>query len=95
VAGSDTGQPNVNLIGKSLFTTYLFPFEATAALLIIAVVGAVVLSRRPVVSDGPADELEVDTPLADAALADASGAATPGATDDRETPAPALGEVDA
>ena len=38
---------NVNLLGKPLFTTYLFPFEATAALLVIAVVGAVVLARRP------------------------------------------------
>ncbi|MGA2836421.1 MAG: NADH-quinone oxidoreductase subunit J [Acidimicrobiales bacterium] len=47
VAGSDAGAPNVNLIGKSLYTTYLFPFEATSALLIIAVVGAVVLARRP------------------------------------------------
>ena len=35
------------LLGKSMYTTYLFPFEATAALLIIAVVGAVVLARRP------------------------------------------------
>jgi len=47
VAGLDTGAPNVNLIGKALYTTYLFPFEATSALLIIAVVGAVVLARRP------------------------------------------------
>jgi NADH-quinone oxidoreductase subunit J len=47
VAGPDTGAPNVNLLGQSLFTTYLFPFEATAALLIIAVVGAVALARRP------------------------------------------------
>ena len=47
VAGPDTGAPNVNLLGKSLYTTYLFPFEATSALLIIAVVGAVVLARRP------------------------------------------------
>ena len=39
VAGTDTGAPNVNLLGKSLYTTYLFPFEATSALLIIAVVG--------------------------------------------------------
>jgi NADH-quinone oxidoreductase subunit I len=34
-------------LGKQLFTTYLFAFEATAALLVIAVVGAVVLARRP------------------------------------------------
>jgi NADH-quinone oxidoreductase subunit J len=47
VAGPDTGQSNVALLGRSVFTTYLFPFEATAALLVIAVVGAVVLARRP------------------------------------------------
>jgi NADH-quinone oxidoreductase subunit J len=48
VAGTDAGpQSNVYLLGKSVYTTYLFPFEATAALLIIAVVGAVVLARRP------------------------------------------------
>ena len=40
-------QSNVYLLGKSVYTTYLFPFEATAALLVIAVVGAVVLARRP------------------------------------------------
>jgi NADH-quinone oxidoreductase subunit J len=37
---------NVKELGTAVFTTYLFAFEATAALLIIAVVGAVVLSRR-------------------------------------------------
>ena len=48
MAGVDAGaQSNVYLLGKSVYTTYLFPFEATAALLIIAVVGAVVLARRP------------------------------------------------
>ena len=34
-------------LGDQLFTRYLFAFEATAALLVIAVVGAVVLARRP------------------------------------------------
>lgn len=37
---------NVRAVGESVFTTYLFAFEATAALLIIAVVGAVLLARR-------------------------------------------------
>lgn len=48
IAGA-TGGPgtNVGKLGKSVFTTYLYAFEATAALLIIAVVGAVVLARRP------------------------------------------------
>ena len=43
--GSPSGEPAQ--LGKQLFTTYLFAFEATAALLVIAVVGAVVLARRP------------------------------------------------
>jgi NADH-quinone oxidoreductase subunit J len=49
VAGSTTqgGHTNVYLLGQSVFTTYLFAFEATAGLLVIAVVGAVVLARRP------------------------------------------------
>jgi NADH-quinone oxidoreductase subunit J len=37
---------NIGNLGRSVFTTYLFAFEATAALLVIAVVGAVVLARR-------------------------------------------------
>ncbi len=41
-----TGQGNVKQLGTAVFTTYLFAFEATAALLIIAVVGAVLLARR-------------------------------------------------
>jgi NADH-quinone oxidoreductase subunit J len=41
-----TGQGNVKELGTAVFTTYLFAFEATAALLIIAVVGAVLLARR-------------------------------------------------
>src|ERR1700723_1545590 len=38
-------------LGKQIFTPYLFAFEATAALLVIAVVGAVVLARRPGMSE--------------------------------------------
>ena len=54
VAGLSTGpESNVYLLGRSVYTTYLFPFEATAALLIIAVVGAVVLARRPPVTVNP------------------------------------------
>jgi NADH-quinone oxidoreductase subunit J len=49
VAGPAQGQKggDVAALGRSVFTTYLFPFEITAALLVIAVVGAVVLARRP------------------------------------------------
>ena len=38
---------NISQIGTALFTTYVFALEITAGLLTIAVVGAVVLSRRP------------------------------------------------
>jgi NADH-quinone oxidoreductase subunit J len=46
-----TGSQNVKQLGTAIFTTYLFAFEATAALLIIAVVGAVMLARRERVAD--------------------------------------------
>jgi NADH-quinone oxidoreductase subunit J len=48
-SGAPSGE--VAQLGKQLFTTYLFAFEATAALLVIAVVGAVVLARRPAISE--------------------------------------------
>ncbi len=109
VAGTDTGAPNVNLLGKSVYTTYLFPFEATAALLIIAVVGAVVLARRPPVTSNPerADADDVDavgtddpTPGGTAAEADGDdaapdGAADPDGSDADERSAAATGTVEA
>jgi NADH-quinone oxidoreductase subunit J len=42
-----TDEPNIVQIGRLLFTEYVFAFEITAVLLTIAVVAAVVLSRRP------------------------------------------------
>jgi len=33
-------------IGRSLFTTYLLPFEATSVLILIAILGAIVLARK-------------------------------------------------
>jgi NADH-quinone oxidoreductase subunit J len=49
VAGSTTAghRANVVVLGRAVFTTYLYAFEATSALLVIAVVGAVVLAKRP------------------------------------------------
>ncbi len=38
---------NIASLGKALFTDYVFAFELTSVLLVIAVVGAVVLARRP------------------------------------------------
>ncbi len=34
------------VLGRMLFTTYLFPFEATSILLFVAAIGAVVLGKR-------------------------------------------------
>ena len=59
---------NVNKIGRVLFTDYLFAFEATSALLVIAVVGAVVLARKPKSGD---DDLDQDvSPTRDEAAAE-------------------------
>jgi len=44
---------NVQGIGKLLFTTYVIPFEATSALLIVAAVGAMVLGHREVLEPRP------------------------------------------
>ena len=65
VAGStDSSTSNVAQLGTSVYTTYLFPFEVTSALLVIAVVGAVALARRPpaVVT---APDLDLDDGLVD------------------------------
>jgi NADH-quinone oxidoreductase subunit J len=59
-ASSDRGSatqgdiPNVERLARSLFTDFLWPFEITSALLVIAVVGGVVLARR----GGPGTQLE-------------------------------------
>jgi NADH-quinone oxidoreductase subunit J len=50
------GAENVELLGRSIFTDFLLPFEVTAVLLVIAVVGAVVLARRPPRFHEDADE---------------------------------------
>jgi NADH-quinone oxidoreductase subunit J len=45
INNSEQGRPgNVGTIGREVFTTYLFPFELTSALLITAALGAMVLA---------------------------------------------------
>jgi NADH-quinone oxidoreductase subunit J len=67
VAGPSRNQAggDVAALGRSVFTTYLFAFEITSALLVIAVVGAVVLARRPGGVLGGADS-DPDEPADDA-----------------------------
>jgi NADH-quinone oxidoreductase subunit J len=81
--------PDIDQLGESLFTDYLFAFEATSALLVIAVVGAVVLSRKVKRAD------LVDDPLVEADRLEREAAALPttdtdaadDAADDSEPPA--------
>ncbi len=39
--------PNIDQLGRQVFTNYVYAFEITSLLLTIAVVGAVVMARRP------------------------------------------------
>ena len=48
----DGAGTNVEQLSEALFTKFLFPFEITSILLVIAVVGAVLLSRKPKALDG-------------------------------------------
>jgi NADH-quinone oxidoreductase subunit J len=45
-AGPHNGATNVNGLAALIFTRYVFPFEATSALLITAALGAMVLAHR-------------------------------------------------
>lgn len=60
--GGDKALPDVTRIAHVLFTEYLFGFEITSVLLVIAVVGAVLLARRrpglPVIDDPAVDTEE-------------------------------------
>jgi NADH-quinone oxidoreductase subunit J len=46
IGGSSGLGGNVERVARSLFTEFLWPFEITAALLVLAVVGSVLLARR-------------------------------------------------
>lgn len=56
LAGSLSAGTNLGVLARSVFTTYVLPFELTSVLLVIAVVGAVVLARRIRVEDGTKHE---------------------------------------
>ena len=59
---------SVAAIGRSLFTTYAFPFEVTSILILVAMLGAVVLARRgpfdsPLDRERLAQDRPFDSPL--------------------------------
>lgn len=43
----EAGKTNIQILGEALFTDYVFAFEVTSVLLVIAVVGAVVMAKKP------------------------------------------------
>ena len=47
LAAPDAAESDIAQLGRLLFSEYAFAFEVTAILLTIAVVGAVMLARRP------------------------------------------------
>jgi NADH-quinone oxidoreductase subunit J len=53
---SDGSRPDINILGEALFTRYVFAFELTSVLLVIAVVGAVLLARHARRADEIVDE---------------------------------------
>jgi NADH-quinone oxidoreductase subunit J len=64
-AALDPDVPDVEQIGRLLFTDYLFAFEITSVLLVIAVVGAVMLARAT-----PGDQIDADEPVPGAVAQD-------------------------
>jgi len=73
VAGTSSGPgTNVEKLAESIFTRYLFAFEITSVLLVIAVVGAVTLVRKPppVPRHEEADDDDTAAPAALASVAD-------------------------
>ncbi|MBI1822760.1 MAG: NADH-quinone oxidoreductase subunit J [Nitrospirae bacterium] len=55
-AGSDTvdkirSTGNTQAIGESLFTTYLWPFEIASLILLVAMIGAIVLSKNGILRE--------------------------------------------
>ncbi len=79
--GSLDARPDVEAIGEVVFTRYLFAFEITSVLLVIAIVGAVMLARKAPIGE------EIDVTLADFDQApDGNGDdASPGADADAGT----------
>lgn len=62
---------NIERVARALFTDFMWPFEVTALLLVVAVVGGVVLARRSGLP--PEQEYEIERDDDDATPADLGG----------------------
>jgi len=66
---------NIEQLGRTLFKDYVFAFEVTALLLTIAVVGAVLLARKPKGELAPLPDSVMETAAKEeAAVAEAKAA---------------------
>jgi NADH-quinone oxidoreductase subunit J len=89
LAPLDEAVPDVNRLGRVLFTDYVFAFEITAVLLTIAVIGAVVLIRRagaPIDLEEFPEGTAVDVLAARAAEAAGAGGAADDTSGSEEEP---------
>jgi NADH-quinone oxidoreductase subunit J len=90
----DESVPDINQLGEAVFTRYLYAFEITSILLVIAVVSAVVLARRTrreeEIVDPGQDERRAEVTEriaeAEARAAGSDGAAEPAPADTEEVP---------
>ena len=55
-----SSEPNINTLARSLFSDYVFAFEVTSILLVVAVLATVVLARRPFKIEPRAEEESPD-----------------------------------
>jgi NADH-quinone oxidoreductase subunit J len=70
---------NVQKLGQSIYTGFLLPFEMTAALLVIAIVAAVVLSRRHQATAAEMSEMDQKQVLSGASTGAGASPPDPGA----------------
>jgi len=45
-APREAGQPNIEALGEALYSRFLFPFEIAGLILLVAMIGAIVLTHR-------------------------------------------------
>jgi NADH-quinone oxidoreductase subunit J len=89
------GVADIDRLGESLFTDYLFAFEITSVLLVIAVVGAVVLARKVKRAEYVNDPLVAAAEAeAQAKEAEAAARAAADGADVAEEPAPETAGAD-
>ena len=47
---------NTEMVGKALYTTYLFPFEVASLILLVAMIGAIIMAKKGIMEPGPLRE---------------------------------------